>query len=163
MLVGWFWFLAMLAPVSGLVVIGDQAIADRYTYLSYTGLFIVLVWGAAELLGSRERGEEEQGSRGEGEKGRKGEGSNARRWAWTVAGLVLAFFAAQHPADRVLAGQRLLFRHALDAVPNAYMARTNLAGVLADEGKAAEAGRGTPARPWLSSRATLPLTGLGAH
>jgi protein O-mannosyl-transferase len=53
LLVGWLWFLGMLVPVIGLVQVGKQALADRYTYLPHIGLFICLVWGAAALLGSR--------------------------------------------------------------------------------------------------------------
>jgi len=47
--VGWLWFLGTLVPVIGLVQVGGQAMADRYTYLPYIGLFIALVWGAADL------------------------------------------------------------------------------------------------------------------
>lgn len=47
--VGWFWFLGTLVPVIGLVQVGAQSIADRYTYLPSIGLFIVLVWGADEI------------------------------------------------------------------------------------------------------------------
>jgi tetratricopeptide (TPR) repeat protein len=47
--VGWLWFLGMLVPVIGLVQVGDQAMADRYTYLPAIGLFIILSWGGAEL------------------------------------------------------------------------------------------------------------------
>jgi len=46
---GWFWFLGMLTPVIGIVVFGAQALADRYMYLPSIGLFIVIVWGTAEL------------------------------------------------------------------------------------------------------------------
>jgi tetratricopeptide (TPR) repeat protein len=46
-LVGWLWFLGTLVPVIGIVQIGIQSIADRYTYFSYIGLFIAIVWGAA--------------------------------------------------------------------------------------------------------------------
>ncbi len=46
--VGWFWFLGMLIPVTA-VPLGDHSIADRYTYLSFIGLFIVLAWGAADI------------------------------------------------------------------------------------------------------------------
>jgi tetratricopeptide (TPR) repeat protein len=49
-LVGWLWYLVMLVPVIGLVQVGDQAWADRYTYLPLIGPFIALVWGAAELF-----------------------------------------------------------------------------------------------------------------
>jgi tetratricopeptide (TPR) repeat protein len=47
--VGWFWYLGMLVPVIGLVQVGHQAFADRYTYLPQVGLCIALVWGASEL------------------------------------------------------------------------------------------------------------------
>jgi tetratricopeptide (TPR) repeat protein len=48
--VGWFWFLGTLVPVIGLVQVGNQAMADRYSYIPLTGLFIVVVWGASEVL-----------------------------------------------------------------------------------------------------------------
>jgi tetratricopeptide (TPR) repeat protein len=48
--VGWLWFAISLFPVIGLVQVGLQAWADRYTYMSYTGLFIIVVWGVPELL-----------------------------------------------------------------------------------------------------------------
>lgn len=50
LLVGWLWFLGMLVPVSGLVQTGDQARADRYTYLPQIGLLLAVVWLAADLL-----------------------------------------------------------------------------------------------------------------
>ena len=43
-LVGWLWFLGTLAPVIGTVQVGDQALAERYTYVPYIGLFIAVVW-----------------------------------------------------------------------------------------------------------------------
>lgn len=46
---GWFWFLGMLVPVIGLVQVGTQAMADRYTYLPSIGIFLVATWGAAEI------------------------------------------------------------------------------------------------------------------
>jgi len=48
--VGWLWYLGMLVPVIGLVQVGSQAMADRYTYLPLIGLFIMLVWGLSDLL-----------------------------------------------------------------------------------------------------------------
>jgi Flp pilus assembly protein TadD len=48
--VGWLWYLGTLVPVIGLVQVGEQALADRYTYVPLVGLFIALVWGAADLL-----------------------------------------------------------------------------------------------------------------
>jgi len=47
---GWFWFVGTLIPVIGIVQVGAQSMADRYTYLPSIGLFIVLAWGAVDLL-----------------------------------------------------------------------------------------------------------------
>jgi len=49
LLAGWCWFVVMLLPVIGLVQVGMQSIADRYTYLPAIGLFIVVAWGMAGL------------------------------------------------------------------------------------------------------------------
>jgi hypothetical protein len=48
--VGWLWFAGTLVPVIGIVQVGAQAMADRYTYIPLTGLFIVAAWGCPELL-----------------------------------------------------------------------------------------------------------------
>ena len=49
--VGWLWFLGMLVPMIGLVQVGLQSHADRYTYLPQIGLCVAMTWGAAELFG----------------------------------------------------------------------------------------------------------------
>ncbi|HVM48756.1 MAG TPA: tetratricopeptide repeat protein [Candidatus Acidoferrum sp.] len=48
LLVGWAWYLGMLVPVIGLVQVGSQSMADRYTYLPAIGVFIMVAWGLAE-------------------------------------------------------------------------------------------------------------------
>ncbi len=48
--VGWFWFAGMLVPVIGLIQVGQQAMADRYTYLPSIGLFMAVVWGLDEFF-----------------------------------------------------------------------------------------------------------------
>lgn len=50
LIVGWLWFTGALLPSSGLVQVGWQAMADRFTYLPHMGLLLAAVWGAAELL-----------------------------------------------------------------------------------------------------------------
>jgi len=50
LLVGWFWYLGMLVPVIGLVQVGYQAYADRYTYLPLVGIFIAIVWLIASVV-----------------------------------------------------------------------------------------------------------------
>jgi tetratricopeptide (TPR) repeat protein len=49
-LVGWLWYLGTLVPVIGLVQIGNQALADRYTYVPLIGVFLILAWGGQSLL-----------------------------------------------------------------------------------------------------------------
>jgi tetratricopeptide (TPR) repeat protein len=49
LVVGWLWYLIMLAPVIGIVQVGSQARADRYTYLPQIGLYVLLTWAAADL------------------------------------------------------------------------------------------------------------------
>ena len=46
---GWFWYLGMLVPVIGIVQVGLQAHADRYTYLPQIGIYLLLTWGIADL------------------------------------------------------------------------------------------------------------------
>jgi protein O-mannosyl-transferase len=47
---GWFWFLGTLVPMIGLVQVGDQAMADRYAYLPLIGIFVIAIWGLADLI-----------------------------------------------------------------------------------------------------------------
>ncbi len=49
-IVGWLWYLITLVPVIGIVQVGSQAMADRYTYIPIIGLFIIIAWGVPDLL-----------------------------------------------------------------------------------------------------------------
>ncbi|MBN9117619.1 MAG: hypothetical protein J0I06_00345, partial [Planctomycetes bacterium] len=51
LLFGWLWFLGTFVPMIGIVHVGEQSHADRYTYIPHVGLFVALVWGAADLAG----------------------------------------------------------------------------------------------------------------
>ncbi len=51
LLVGWLWYLGTLLPVIGLVQVGSQAMADRYTYIPLTGIFIMLIWLVKDIVG----------------------------------------------------------------------------------------------------------------
>ncbi len=53
LLVGWLWFLGTLVPMIGLIQVGGQAMADRYAYLPFIGLFIMMCWGAADWAEQR--------------------------------------------------------------------------------------------------------------
>jgi protein O-mannosyl-transferase len=108
--VGWFWFLISLLPVIGFVQVGSQAYADRYTYIPYIGLFIMLAWGLPDALSG---------------------------WRWR--NLVLALMAAVTlPLLAVLSyvqtgywkDSRALFTHALKVTSNNYVAYGNLGAAL---------------------------------
>jgi tetratricopeptide (TPR) repeat protein len=53
LLTGFLWYLGTLVPVIGFIQVGSQAMADRYTYISLTGLFIMIGWGVPALIRSR--------------------------------------------------------------------------------------------------------------
>ncbi len=50
LLTGWFWFMGTLVPVIGLVQAGGQAMADRYAYIPFIGLFVMIAWGIPPLF-----------------------------------------------------------------------------------------------------------------
>jgi len=79
---GWLWFLVTLAPVIGLLQAGDQAMADRYTYIPHVGLLVMAVWGLRELA---------RGDRGSGRPGgARGRGAGGPPGADAAAGPHLA-------------------------------------------------------------------------
>jgi protein O-mannosyl-transferase len=53
LIVGWLWFLGTLVPMIGIVTVGDQAMADRYAYVAFIGLFVAVVWALGEAAASR--------------------------------------------------------------------------------------------------------------
>jgi hypothetical protein len=60
--VGWFWYLGTLVPAIGLVQVGVQSMADRYTYLPGIGLFIIVAWALNDLLNSHPQKEKSPAS-----------------------------------------------------------------------------------------------------
>jgi tetratricopeptide (TPR) repeat protein len=115
--VGWLWYLGTLVPVIGLVQIGNQWRADRYSYLPLIGLFILVSWGASELL-SRWR---------------------HSRSALAVAGAAIVALCGVTTAAQVQhwRSTETLFQRALAATPDNYVAHTALASERAREGKLA--------------------------
>jgi tetratricopeptide (TPR) repeat protein len=129
LLVGWFWFVGMLVPVSGLVVVvGYQSAADRYSYLSYTGLFIALVWGITDLLGLNEEGAALTAKK------------NIAIPLALFAGLVLLFFGVRtFQQAQVWRNSEVLYRHAIAVTKNNFMAHSNLGMTLEKNGDSEEA------------------------
>jgi Flp pilus assembly protein TadD len=50
LLIGWLWYLGTLVPVIGLVQVGSQLVADRYTYVPFIGLFIIVAWAVSDVV-----------------------------------------------------------------------------------------------------------------
>ncbi len=121
LLVGWLWYLVTLLPVIGIVQIGRQAMADRYTYLPLVGLFIAVTWGVCDL---------------------------ATKWparrivlpALAATAIALAA-AAAHAQVAVWADSATLWRHALATDPRNYFALHSLGCLDSDAGRTDEAAR----------------------
>jgi tetratricopeptide (TPR) repeat protein len=117
--VGWLWFCGMLMPTIGLVQVGIQSMADRYTYLPLIGLLIMLAWGANELLPQRPwRGQ-------------------AR-----ALGGALVLAASALLTERQVQFWRdseALFGHAVQVTRDNYLAYNNLGFYLSGKGRTAEA------------------------
>ncbi len=114
--VGWLWYLATLLPVIGLVQVGGQARADRYSYIPLVGIFIMLAWGGAEILQPWPR--------------------LRMALAAAVCGAcaVLTYIQVQYWRD-----SETLYRRAIEVTSDNYVARMNLAEILQTEGNINEA------------------------
>jgi protein O-mannosyl-transferase len=119
LLVGWLWYLVTLVPVIGLVQVGPQAMADRYTYVPLIGLFLVIAWGVPEALGRWARRSQVLG---------------VAATASVVACAVLAFQQTRHWKD-----SRSLWTHAIRETPDNYVAHRSLGYVDWTDGNADEA------------------------
>jgi len=117
--VGWFWYLGLLVPVIGLVQVGSQSMADRYTYLPTIGLLILFAWSLPErlfrTLGGRVL------------------------LAIAVAGLLVAFSFYTRTQIGYWRDSRTLFEHALAVTENNHLAHNGLGVVLFTEGRPADA------------------------
>jgi tetratricopeptide (TPR) repeat protein len=119
LLTGWFWFLGTLVPVLGLVAVGEQAMADRYTYFPLIGVLLIVAWGAEEMT---------------------------RRWRQRTFGLTVVSVIILATCI-VVTRQNLaywktsetLFRHAIAATGENYSAHCSLGNALLSEGHPDEA------------------------
>lgn len=116
---GWLWFLGTLVPVIGLAQVGEQALADRYTYLPLVGPFVAAAWGGADLADRLPRGR----------------AAAAAAAAVAVAALALAAFRQAGTWRDSVA----LHRRALETTERNWVAWNGLADALADAGRPADA------------------------
>ena len=115
LLVGWLWFIGTLVPVIGLVQVGDQAMADRYTYIPSLGVLVLVIWGGYELT---------------------------RRWryatmalsAGAAAAIALGFGLTRHQLGYWQESETL-FRHALEVTENNHIAHDCLGVALFEKGQ----------------------------
>jgi Tfp pilus assembly protein PilF len=117
--VGWFWFLGMLAPAIGLVQVGIQSMADRYSYLPMVGISIMAVWGAREMMAQWP----------------------GRRWIpGMAAGAAIAACLVLTPRQTLFwRDSDTLFEHAIEVTDNNYLAYNNLGFFLSNRGESEKA------------------------
>jgi tetratricopeptide (TPR) repeat protein len=116
---GWLWYIGTLVPVIGLVQVGGQALADRYSYITLTGLFIIVAWGLPDLLA---------------------------RWQYKKIALALSallIISAMSICTRFQLchwqNSLTLFQHALDVTEDNYISHFCIATPLREQGRLDEA------------------------
>ena len=116
---GWFWYLGTLVPVIGLVRVGAQSMADRYTYVPSIGLFILLCWSVP---------------------GRAMKRQSMKVITCVAAGAALAVcMALSRVQVRYWKDSETLFRHALDVTRDNWLAHNSLGNALMESGRLPEA------------------------
>ncbi len=116
---GWLWYLGTLVPVIGLVQVGNQSMADRYTYIPMIGLFMMIAWAMPDILA---------------------------RWRYRLVALALSaacvigvLMSVSILQIRHWQGSVSLFEHAISVTKNHYVMHSNLGASLAEQGKYADA------------------------
>ena len=118
-LVGWLWYVGTLVPVIGLVQVGRQAMADRYTYIPLIGLFIIIAWGIQDLPATWRH----------------------RKITLTAFAVVIisALTATSYRQIQYWKNSITLFEHAVKVTPNSYLLHDYLGYALDEQGHTDEA------------------------
>jgi protein O-mannosyl-transferase len=116
---GWFWFIGTLIPVIGLVQVGNQAMADRYSYLPLTGIFIIFAWGLNEACMNW----------------------HLPKPVVVFLGAIILLAAGLQTRNQLVYWQNsgTLFRHTLAVTENNYIAWNDLGTYLSSQGQVPEA------------------------
>jgi Flp pilus assembly protein TadD len=116
---GWFWYLGTLLPVIGLIQVGSHAMADRYSYITLIGLFIIIAWGLPDLLGKWPH----------------------RKIVLQVSSLAILSVLAvcAHIQQRYWKDGIVLCQHALKVTDNNYLTHFFMADILIKHGRIEEA------------------------
>jgi Flp pilus assembly protein TadD len=111
---GWLWYLGTLVPVIGIIKVGSQSMADRYTYIPFIGIFVMVVWGLRDIFSRWSYGKAALGS---------------------LALIILALLTwATSIQVATWKNSEILFSHALAVTGDNYLAHDNLGVVLFDRG-----------------------------
>ena len=119
LIVGWLWYLVMLAPVIGLIQINLQTHADRYTYLPQIGLYLMIAWGAADLLSSSRY--------------------RAQITSATAVVVILGFAFGARVQASYWRDSETLWNHTIAVTKDNYFAHASLADLLMRRGRVNEA------------------------
>ena len=119
LVVGWLWYLGTLVPVIGLVQVGNQAMADRYTYVPLIGLFVMAAWGFSDIS----------------------KGWRYRRTVLAISAAILlpVLMIVTRAQVQYWENSITLFKHTLEVTVNNYHIHNNLGVVLARQGRLEEA------------------------
>jgi len=113
-IVGWLWYIGTLIPVIGIVQVGAQALADRYTYIPLIGVFIIIAWGVPALVPNRRF---------------------YRSIISLCAVVIIALFTSTTWLQiKTWANSETLFEHAIETTPNNFLAHNYLADSLEKKG-----------------------------
>lgn len=119
--VGWFWYLTTIFPVIGIIPVGAQAYADRYTYIPLIGISIMIVWGAAEAA--------------------RRINFSRSMCASAVAAITIIYSFISWRQTGVWKDSISLYEHAIAVTDNNWLAHNNLAAVLIRKNRLTEADR----------------------
>jgi tetratricopeptide (TPR) repeat protein len=153
LLIGWLWFVGTLIPVIGLVQVGKQAMADRYTYLPSLGVLVLAVWGAYELVQGKAEGRkqseecrvpnaEDRGAQRATRTRVQSQIANRKSqillWVAGCAAIVCCLAFTRQQIDYWKDGE-VLFRHALQVTGSNYVAHKFVGDALDKKGQIDEA------------------------
>lgn len=137
LVIGWFWYLGTLVPVLGLVQVGDQAMADRYSYVPLLGIFLMVAFGLSDLADSRQIG------------------ANARRALCAVCLAILVAFSWRQIG--YWRSNQALWAHCVAVTGDNVYAEVNLGATLL------QAGRPDLALPHFQNAARINPNDPGTH
>jgi protein O-mannosyl-transferase len=109
-IVGWFWFLGTMVPVIGFIQVGLQAMADRYTYIPFIGLFVMVTWGIADWAAAKQ--------------------VPSRVMAATAFSALAALSTITHFQESYWHDSVTLWEHAIEVTGPNFVAQDNLGGAL---------------------------------